>query len=161
DAVPLANGLADPEGKRGYVTDAEGGLTCLDLKTGQALWSSKAAARAVALDGARVVARTDAAGKPDTIKVVLFDAAGQKVAESAAITFPDWVNVGLAHGRSFAASGVVHKGELYLRWQARSWYAGGARPTPEVEAAARKTAEGVARVDLKTGKVEMVGVNAM
>src|SRR5262249_9105983 len=41
-------------------------------------------------------------------------------------------------------------------WQARAWYAGGARPTPEIERRARKDAAGVARVNLENGRVEML-----
>jgi hypothetical protein len=43
---------------------------------------------------------------------------------------------------------------LWLSWEARAWYAGGARPTPQIEKAARKDASGVARIDLDSGKVE-------
>jgi hypothetical protein len=38
-------------------------------------------------------------------------------------------------------------------WQANAFYAGGARPSPEIEAAARKEASGFARIDLQSGKV--------
>src|SRR5262249_7038475 len=139
-----------------------GAVACLDLATGKALWTSKDAVRPLALDGPRLLARTDAAGRPNAVKVVVLEAAsGKKLSESDVVVFPEWVSVGLAHGRSFSASGVVDKGDLYLRWQARAWYAGGARPTPQIEAAARKNAEGVARIDLKSGKVEMLGADKM
>jgi hypothetical protein len=81
---------------------------------------------------------------------------GKKLSTSDPITFPDWVNVGTAHGRSFQSSLTGGKDNtVLLSWEARAWYAGGARPTPEIEKAARKEAHGIAAVDLKTGAVKM------
>src|SRR5262249_26967471 len=79
-----------------------------------------------------------------------------KALESNAVTFPDWVSTGLAHGRSFASSASLDKNDLLLKWDARAWYAGGARPTPEIEKAARREAHGVARVNLESGKGGML-----
>jgi outer membrane protein assembly factor BamB len=161
-AVPFFGGVADVEGKRGYVPSADGGVDALDLETGKVLWNSKDATQPLARIARNLIALKPAKNKTNAVVVVVMDADEGKVAsESEAVVFPDWVSVGLAHGRSFAAKGRVVDGDLWLRWQARAWYAGGARPTPAIEKAARKNADGAARVDLKTGKVEMLDADKM
>jgi hypothetical protein len=161
--TPFFGGVADAEGKRAYVPGADGGVVALDLETGKALWSSKEAERPLALAGTNLLAYRPVKGKGNAVVVVTLDAddKGKVLRESDAVTFPDWVSVGLTHGRSFAALSRVQDGDLWLRWQARAWYAGGARPTPEIEKAARKNADGAARIDLKTGKVEMLDADKM
>src|SRR5207248_2016269 len=75
--------------------------------------------------------------------------------ESQVIRLPEWVSVGVTHGRSFGSTARTDgTGGLLLTWEARAWYAGGARPTPEIERQARKSASGVIRVDLKSGRLE-------
>jgi hypothetical protein len=158
-SVPIPGGAADGEGKVGFVTGESGGIDALDLASGKVLWTTKDGQKAIAVDGKRVLAL---AGQGNKLQVLTLDAAeGKKLATSEAVTFPDWVAVRLGvvtsdMGRSFDVAGRSEKGDLYLRWQARSWYWGGARPTPQIEAAARKNADGVARINLETGKVEVV-----
>jgi hypothetical protein len=154
--VPIPGGIADDAGKRGYIMGEKGGVEAIDLETGKTLWSSAAAQKPLALVGGKLLAQAQEMGKPNQVRVITFDADGGKVRESEPIVFPDWVVIGLTHGRSFTSRAEVQKGDLYLHWQARAWYAGGARPTPQIEQAARKNADGVARVSLGTGKVEML-----
>jgi outer membrane protein assembly factor BamB len=152
---PLPGGIADADGKYGYVTGASGAVEALDLTTGKLLWESKAASKPLALFDGKVLAQQAVAGKANQVRVAVLAAAGGKLLmESDPVVFPDWVATGLTYGRSFASHGRIDNGDLFLVWQARAWYAGGARPTREIEEKARKNAEGVTRVHLKTGKVE-------
>jgi hypothetical protein len=66
------------------------------------------------------------------------------------------VVTGEAHGHSFTASWHLAKHHLVLDWEASAWYAGGSRPTPEEESAARKHASGSAHIDLRTGQIEIL-----
>jgi hypothetical protein len=84
--------------------------------------------------------------------VIVFDKEGKKLLTTEPIVFPDWVSVPKTYGRSFDSTARLQKGELFLVWQARGWYAGGAPPPPALEKAARKNSSGVFRVDLDTGK---------
>jgi hypothetical protein len=156
-AIP--GGVADAEGNTGYVSNPAGGIDAVNLKTGKLLWDTKAAAKPLALDQDRLVAEANVQGKANSIRIVVLDTTrkGKSLLESKPIVFPEWVSVGVTHGRSFASTGRLHKNYLLLSWEARAWYAGGARPTPQIEQAARKNASGVAQVNLKTGKVEMLG----
>jgi hypothetical protein len=158
-SVSFPGGLASADGKRAFVTNVEGGIDALDLETGKVLWSSKDAGRPLALGEKLLLAQ--ATVKPNTVRVVGLDDSGKKVFESEPIAFPDWVSVGVTYGRSFASMARVQNGSLWLRWQARAWYAGGARPTPETEKAARKNDEGAVRVNLKSARVEMLTADRM
>jgi hypothetical protein len=154
----VCGGIIDPAGKTLYVAGESGNLEALDLEKGKVLWTTKEPMKPLAAAGKRLVVEVAEKGKPNVVRVVVLDCnqEGKKGLESDPITFPDWVSTGLTHGRSYTSSATLDKNDLLLKWQARSFYAGGARPTPEIEKAARREAHGVARVDLKTGKVEML-----
>ena len=156
--VSIPGGIVDPGNKVVYVTGESGNIEALNLEDGKLLWDSKDATKPLAVAGKKLIAQAPEKGKANAVRVVVLDGAekGKKVLESDAVTFPDWVATGLAHGRSFASSAVLERNDLLLKWDARAWYAGGARPTPEIEKAARKEAHGVARVNLESGKVEML-----
>jgi outer membrane protein assembly factor BamB len=157
-SVPFPAGVADPAAKVAYVSNTAGGIGAIDLDKGDLLWDTKEPAKPVAVAGKKLVVQVQVAGKANEVKLVTLDTAakGKKLGESDAVTFPDWVSVGGGYGRSFASRGRVQDGALLLSWEARAWYAGGARPTPEIEERARKHDSGVAKVNLESGKVEML-----
>jgi hypothetical protein len=157
-APALPAGVADAAGRTGYVPNAGGGIDALDLETGQVLWTSPQATKPLAVAGRRLVAQAPETGKANSVRIVVLDVTqkGKRVLQSDPVVFPDWVVVGTAHGRSFASAGRLHQGDLLLRWRAGAFYAGGAAPPPEVLRRARKSAAGVARVSLDTGRVEML-----
>lgn len=154
-AYVLPWGIVDGGGRHGYVLNPSGGIDTLDLENGKLLWKTEKPLRPLALVGKRLVTQATEKGKANAVRVVVLDvmAKGKELLRSDPVTFPDWVAVGLTYGRSFTSSAWVDGDSLLLRWQARAWYAGGARPTPEIERRARKNADGVARIDLKTGRV--------
>src|SRR5262249_30889120 len=156
--LPLPGGLADAEGKSAYVAGINGTIDGVDLATGKLIWESKLGSKPLALDGKRLAVQAAEPARPNALRIVVLDlsAEGQLLGKSDPVVFPDWVVLGVAHGRSFTSTGRIDQGNLYLTWEARAWYAGGARPTPEIERAARKEARGVAKVNLDSGKVEML-----
>jgi hypothetical protein len=156
--IQIPGGIVDPAGKVVYVTGESGAVEAINIEKGEKLWDSKDATKPLAVAGKKLIAEAPEKGKANVVRVVVLDGAqkGKKVLESDPIAFPDWVATGLTHGRSYSSGATLDKNDLLLRWQARAWYAGGARPTPEVEKAARKEAHGVARVNLESGKVEML-----
>jgi hypothetical protein len=152
----LPSGVLDPSGKTGYVTNAEGGIDALDLSTGDVLWTSKEARRPVLVVGDQLYAQAPVKAKANALRVVVLDVTdkGKGVRESEPITFPEWVSVEERHAHSFTATWRLKKGKVILDWEARAWYGGGARPTPQMEAAARKHAAGRVVVDPESGSVE-------
>jgi hypothetical protein len=160
-SVPFPAGIADPADKVAYVTNAAGGIDAVGLDKGDLLWDAKWPARPLAVVGKRLFAQVPVEGRANVVKILTLDtsAKGKKVRESDAVAFPEWVSVGGGYDRSFASSGRVRDGSLLLTWEARAWYAGGARPSPEVEKRARKLESGVAKVNLDSGKVEMLSAD--
>ena len=104
----------------------------------------------------RLVAQVVEKDKPNTIRIVYLDKKGKRAGKSDPVVFPAWVVVGVEYGRSFTSSAWRDVSSVYLVWQARAWYAGGARPSAETERRAQKNASGVAKASLATGKVEML-----
>jgi hypothetical protein len=151
-------GVADPVANIAYVTNTAGGIDAISLDKGELLWDTKDGARPLAVIGKKLAVQVPVAGKANEVRIVLLDTAakGKKLSESDPVTFPDWVSIGGGYGRSFTSSGRIQKGGLFLKWEARAWYAGGARPTPEIERQARKNETRVAKVSLESGKVEML-----
>jgi hypothetical protein len=148
-------GVADPAGKIGYFPSVSGGIDALDLATGKLLWTSKDAGRPLLATADRLFAHKDVAGKANQFRLVVLDATkgGKKLVETEPITLPYWVSVSVAYGRSYRSGARLEGDNLYIAWDAHAFYAGGARPTPEIERAERKDATGVVRIEVATGKV--------
>ena len=155
----LPGGVADAAGARGFMADAAGGVTALDLETGKALWEYKGKGRPVAVAGGRVLVQTADAKKANAFRVVGLDVdKGEKAWESDPIVLPEWVTPveGVDAGRSFSSRAWLEGGALLIGWHANTFYWGGAAPSPEIVKAATRHADGVARVDLASGMVELV-----
>jgi hypothetical protein len=152
--VPFPGGIADVEGNVGYITGLDGAIEALNLETGKVLWQSKEAQRPIALAGKMLLAQ--AMLKSNSVRVIGFDEKGKKVFESEPITFPDWLSDKAAGGRSLVSQARVSEGELWLRWRARAWDRGGFLTDKQVEERATKKADGVVRVNIKSGKVTML-----
>jgi hypothetical protein len=153
---PFPGGIADAKLKTLYVQAPAGGIEAVDLTSGKTQWSTEGFAEPLALTGNKLLVQAHEKGKANAVRILTLDVGekGKQVGKSDLIEFPEWVSVGTTHGRSFSSRVVkVADGKLFLSWQARAWYAGGARPTPEIEKAARKEAGGVVEIDLASGKV--------
>jgi hypothetical protein len=154
----LPGGVADPKGKTGYVQAPGGGVEALDLASGKVLWQTSEVCKPLALAGDRIICQAAEKGKANAVRILVLDVQdkGKLLRRSDAVEFPAWVSVGTTYGRSFTSRAALDgKGGLRLHWEARAWYAGGARPTPQIERAARKHAAGSARIDLGSGRVEV------
>ena len=130
-APPLAlpgGSVADPDGKVGFVPNTAGGIDALDLASGKLLWDTKEAPRPLLATADRLFAQAPIGGKANQVRFVVLDTTrkGKRLVESQPLSFPGWVSVSVAHGRSFGSTGRLDGDALLLIWQARSWYAGGA-----------------------------------
>lgn len=150
-------GVLAPSNKVAYVPSATGGTDAVELATGKVLWSAKDAAQPLAATAEKVFVQSPVKGKVNQVTVKVLDAeSGKLVRESDVIALPDWASVAITHGRTFRSAARPEKDGLLYVWEARAFYAGGAAPPPEVEEAARKSAQGAHRVSPETGKVEAV-----
>ncbi len=156
--IRLPAGIADPAGRIGFFASAADGIEALDLASGKVLWQTHEAQRPLLVDGDHLLAQ--AGTKRNRLRILRFDVKhnGECDFESDPLVFPTWVVTGEAHGRSFTAHWHKDKHHLVLDWEARAWYTGKTHPTPEQEQTARKHARGSARIDLRTGQVEVLSV---
>jgi hypothetical protein len=158
--VMLPGGVADPAGRYGYVTNTTGGIDALDLETGKVLWASADASKPLVVIGDRIVAQAEVKGKYNSVRIIVLDAkSGKRLLQTDAVEFPEWVSVVQTWGRSFTSEARIDRGDVLLRWEAHASYAGGAAPRPEIVAASKKDASGVARISLETGHVEMLAAD--
>ncbi len=84
----LPGGVADPAGRTGYLADARGGVSAVDLRSGRVLWHSASARRPIVVTGERLYASAPAG--PGRLRVVGLDVArkGEVVFESEPVTVP-------------------------------------------------------------------------
>ncbi len=162
DEIPipvLPGGVADADGRTGFFADADGGVIACDLETGNILWEHGDGGCPVALAGGRVLVQTRDPKKDHVLRISALDAAkGGQVLESDAVVLPDWATSreGDWGPHSFHSSTRLYKGDLWLSWQADAGYWGGEPPSPETLKAAEKHADGVVRIHLDSGKVDML-----
>ncbi|HVL14379.1 MAG TPA: hypothetical protein VM529_17535 [Gemmata sp.] len=156
--APIGGGAVLSADARTVFAPAKGGgVEALDVATGKPLWLNKDAARVAGATAKFAVGWAADAKKSNTFRAVVIDAAtGKTVVTSDLVAMPDWATTAPAHGRSFRVGSRDDGGKLVLAWQANAYYAGGARPTPEIEEAARKEATGVVGIDPATGKTAKV-----
>jgi hypothetical protein len=153
-AVSFGVGYVVPDAKQVFVPAKGGGVEALDLDTGKALWVNKDANHVAGASDKLVLAWVAEPKKANSFRVVVIDAAtGKTVTKSEPVEMPEWATTAKVGGRSFRTGAWTDGDKVAVAWQANAFYFGGARPTPEIEATARKEAAGVVAIDPKTGKV--------
>lgn len=147
-------GVASPDLSAVYLPAKAGGVEAVDLATGKLLWANKDGAKLAGASDKLVLVWAGDAKKGNAFSVIAIDAAtGKTVGKSDAIALPDWATTAKTWGRTFRTAARADGDGVIVAWQAGAFYAGGAAPTEEILAAAKKDASGVAKFDLKTGKV--------
>lgn len=147
-AAPMVLGphsIVDPAARVGYVmTDHHGvrALVAVDLATGKPRWTSRAGVKPIGARG-KLLAALDSGGALR----VLDATTGQP--NRSCPTIKDVITPFLDQlGTNHSAIGLEQAGKLYLSWTEDTFYAGGAAPSPEMEAAARKHREQTYELDL-------------
>jgi hypothetical protein len=153
--VPVAGvGVASADQKAVFVPAKDGGVEAVDLATGKVLWTNKEAGKLAGASDKLVFAWAGDEKKTNAFRVVAIDAAtGKTAGKSDPIQIPNWATTAKTWGRTFRTAARADGDGALVAWHAGAFYAGGARPTPEIEAAARKSELGLAKVDFKSGKV--------
>jgi hypothetical protein len=155
--IPVASvGVVSPDQKTVFVPAKAGGVEALDLASGRVMWVNKDASKLAGGSDKMVFAWVGDEKKANAFRVVAMDAAtGKTLGKSDPIALPDWASTAQPWGRKFRTAARVDGEGVVVMWQAGAFYAGGARPSPEIEAAARKNESGLVKFDLKTGKVTL------
>jgi len=150
-------GVADAEGKVGYLPGPGGGTYALDLADGRLLWQTAVEGRLLLGTARHLVTLVTVPRSRNQAYVVVLDGkqGGRAVLQSQPLPFPEWVAVAPAPGRAFVATGVLDgRGGLLVVWRARGWYGSSAGVNPDLDRQARLEASGVTRVDLRSGAAE-------
>ncbi|HKB34973.1 MAG TPA: hypothetical protein VKD72_00875, partial [Gemmataceae bacterium] len=154
--ILLPHGITCEDGALGFLVNRKGAIDAVNLATGEVLWSTDFAARPLVAFEKRLAVEVLDGQKPNVLRVAVLDATrkGKRLLLSDPITFPGWVALQLAYGRSFTSSARIHKGELLLSWEAHAFNDGNSQRA-ETKQAIRRDASGLARVDLQSGAVRM------
>ena len=156
-------GIMSPSGKVLFLPSAAGGIEAVAIFNGKTLWESKDADRPLLATDTRVFAQIPVKDKRNQVKIIVLDAAtGERLLESAVISFPDWVSVRPDYGLRFRAGARLEKKDLVYAWDAYSFHDGGpplpasgpdGKPYKDPNA---KKAGGAIRVNLANGKFAAV-----
>lgn len=143
-----------PDHKMVYVSAKDGGIEAVDLASGKIIWSNKTASSIAGASNALAFAWVADEKKPNVFRILALDAMiGREKGTSDPIEMPEWATTARKPGHTFAVKARDDGDLAVVAWDAGAFYAGGAAPTPEVPAAAKKSAAGVVWVKLDTGKV--------
>jgi hypothetical protein len=172
-------GITSTDGKMAYLTGENGKVEALDLETGKVRWTFADPGRPLALVGRRLAIEVPVVDKDksNSVRVVMLNDSGKQVGQSAPITLPERVAL-LQQGafaRATAGPGLTSTAwsdgnYLYLVWSGRlggpggrGGFAGGGGPGGAGGGkrgaggrGTRPAPAGVAKVDLRTGKVQML-----
>jgi hypothetical protein len=156
--VFMPSGVADADKQVGYVGDSAAGVNALDLRTGESLWTSDVLARPLIVQERRLAALRSVAQQANNLQIIVLDRydRGKVLLESDPIRFPGWAYPTIVPAATFRYQTCLEEDELLLEWEAHAMYRGGAPPPPHIQAQANQAAAGVARIDLRTGKVQML-----
>jgi hypothetical protein len=150
----LPRGVADPELKVGAVSSFRHTVSGLDLHTGKSVWETAVDGVPLAFVDRLVLVLAPDGRKPNTATVIAVDpATGRLIWRSDPMILPEWAVVAPADNHYFGHLVRIKEGNLWLKWLALSRKAGGNKPD--------HTAAGVARLDLKSHKVEMLDADQM
>jgi hypothetical protein len=155
--VPVVGvGIISGDQKTVFLPAKDGGIEAVDLARGTVQWTNKDAAKLAGASDKLVLAWVGDK-KANEFRVVALDAeTGKTVGKSDPIGLPDWAATAKTWGRTFRTAATTDGESVTVVWNAGAFYAGGARPTPEIEAAARKNESGTVKFNLKTGKVTVI-----
>jgi hypothetical protein len=151
-------GVAGPDKRTGYVGDTSGGVNAIDLLSGESIWTSDVVARPLIVQEGRLAALRSVAEQASILRIVVLDRhdRGRLLLESDPIEFPGWAYPSIVPADTFRYQTSLEEDDLLLEWEAHATYRGGAPPPSHIQARANQAAAGVARIDLRTGKVQML-----
>lgn len=154
----LPRGVAEPTGKIGYIVNETDGIEAIDLSNGRTIWTSSEASYPLLATSNWLVAQKMLSNQSNTFQIAKLDTdrKGSLLVLSEPIVFPEWVSVQPPNDEDFSFKVHASTDNLFLDWQAQSRYRGGANPPSYVLQQSTREDRGTVRVDLKSGKVEML-----
>ena len=148
-------GVAQPDGRTGYLFNFNKSIDAIDLQTGKRLWRTNLASRPLIAYDETLIAG-EVGEKPNIMRILRVSRDGRATL-LATVEFPPWVNVQPIDGFNLSITSAIRNHgaeELLLEWRARSKYVDGANPPPFIEHAANRQASGRIAVRLRNGVVK-------
>jgi hypothetical protein len=154
----LPRGVAEPSGKIGYVANGTDGIEAIDLENGTTLWTTGEASYPLFATSNWLAAQKMLPAQSNSFQIAKLDTKrkGSLLLLSEPIVFPDWISVQPPNDEDFSFQVYASTDDFFIDWQAQSRYRGGANPPSYVLQQSTRADRGTIRVDLKSGKVEML-----
>lgn len=158
DPILFPRGIADPEGRAGYVWHLREGIDAIDLANGALLWRTSVASRPLLVVNNTLIAQARVKGMPNALQVVVLDRtqSGRLLLTSEPVVFPVRISIFSAAEEEFRLQPRVDGDDLLLIWEAHTRYRGGAPPSPRAVQQATTDTAGLVRVNMGTGAVAML-----
>jgi hypothetical protein len=165
--VPIPGGVADGDGKFGYLTRPGGGaIDAVDLATGERRWRSTAAERPLLVVDGQLLALAPDEKKQNVGRLVLLDAQnGKELLRTVPIAFPDKVvlvplrappEAPRVAGRSFDCVTFADKKLFHIHWRSEVWgFEPGGPPRQAIRGWLTIT-EGGIQVDRGNGDIKLL-----
>jgi hypothetical protein len=152
--VPFPEGVASEDGACGFVGLRTGGILAIELESGHDLWTTEIDARPRLVVHDLLIVEDRARSRENVLQCVSLkiEDHGRVDREFDRLVLPDWVAVNDPE-RTFDYHAWAEGAELVIEWHAESFYAGGAAPSAQIEADARRQGHGHARFNLHSGQV--------
>jgi hypothetical protein len=152
EPVALPRGVADADGRHGFVRNGRDTIDAIRLDTGALMWSSGLEAEPLLVAGSRLVAASPSRTRQNGLEILLLDIDGRgRSVGRHELELPDGVSVSSQDRRDFEYVTRLEGESLTLSWKARTRYRGGTPPPQPVGPAERGELRGRVIVDLETG----------
>lgn len=150
----LINGvIVDPGSSVIYLMNPERGIDAIEVASGKLIWRSTTAAKPLLLFDDRLVAQAEALSGNRVLPIVVMNTAAQGerlLSATVPLPSPAFASIDDAMGSSFTADASLSSGELELTWRFTP------RPNLGRPGPAPPEIAGAARIDLKTGRVQVL-----
>ncbi len=157
--VRLDRAVVDERHGAAYFPAPDGRLRAIRIATGEPLWQSeRSLTPLLVIDEQLLAIASDPEPANAIILVALGIADGMPALALPSIELPLWVAIAPAPGRYFELRACSDGRAAVLDWQARSWYAGGARPSDKTLERESRHGEGRMELDLEGSAIRQVEV---
>lgn len=148
--------VAGPSGAAIYAMNPDGGIDAISSASGELLWSTREAARPLAIHRQQLIAQRPPAGHADALDLVFLDLEDGARRQTFSIELPEGVRAAVDQGMSttFDARAVVLEDQPYAGWDHTRRYAKGVAPEPGANLEHRLA--GASRLDLIAGRAVAV-----
>lgn len=150
----MRTGVAvDPAEGRLYMMSPQGAIDAVEIASGRLLWTTKAAAKPLAVFDVRLAAQAEALPGNKSLPVVLLDTRHEgRVVSTIKLPLPAGVTLSINEGPGSSSSvqARVEQSNLIIWWSSSQWTISGIPGSAEP----RRSESGAASVDLKTLRVE-------